>query len=96
MLIKFIAVFMKCMRSWIDDQRRWILAARLRKEGEVDQGNALKDYDANQGFIVHWDYELGLPKRTQLSQVVFGIYNRNETLFQPKLVDPHDTEVESA
>ena len=55
-----------------------------------------KDYDTNQGFIVHWDYKLGLPHRVPISQVVFGIYNRNETLYQPKLVDPHDTEVESA
>lgn len=48
---------------WIDDQRRWILAARLRKEGDAQAGGP-KEYDANQGFIVHWDYKLGLPKRT--------------------------------
>ncbi|KAL4430115.1 hypothetical protein ABPG74_013562 [Tetrahymena malaccensis] len=81
-------------QRWIDDQRRWILAARIRKEG--DQLLPNKDYDSNQGFIVHWDYKLGLPSRTPLSQVVFGIYNRNDTIYQPKLVDPHDTEVESA
>lgn len=55
-----------------------------------------KGYDPNEGFIVHWDYILGLPKRTNYAQIVFGIYNHGETMYSPKLVDPHDTEVESS
>ncbi|EGR31823.1 hypothetical protein IMG5_101270 [Ichthyophthirius multifiliis] len=84
-------------QRWIDDQRRWILASKIRNEQEnTDEVNIPKDYDTNQGFLVHWDYILGLPRRISLSQIVFGIYTKNQTIFQPKLVDPHDTEIESA
>jgi hypothetical protein len=67
---------------WIDDQRKFIIAARIRKDlGGVQTGE--RGYDPNDGFIVHWDYVLGLKRRTNYAQLVFGIYNRGETMYAP-------------
>lgn len=33
------------------------------------------NYNPTEGFVVHWDYTLGLPRRSNYSQVVFGVYN---------------------
>jgi hypothetical protein len=32
-------------------------------------------YDPSEGLVVHWDYALGLPRRTKLCQFVFAVYN---------------------
>ncbi|KAL4441575.1 hypothetical protein ABPG74_021507 [Tetrahymena malaccensis] len=80
--------------KWNDDQRKWILAQRIRKDlGPI---GGIKQYDQNDGLVIHWDYILGLPKRTNFSQVVFGIFNRSDTLYAPKIVDPKECEVESS
>ncbi|EGR29433.1 hypothetical protein IMG5_155830 [Ichthyophthirius multifiliis] len=80
--------------KWNDDQRKWIIAQRIRKDMGPTVG--LKQYDQNDGLVIHWDYILGLPKRNNFAQVVFGVFNNGDTLYTPKIVDAKDCEVESA
>ena len=82
--------------KWIDDQRKFIIGQRLRKDFTVSNERGDRKYDPNEGMIVHWDYSLGLPRRTEFSQMVFGIYNYTETIYSPKLVEPHNCEIESS
>ena len=77
--------------KWIDDHRKFIIGARIRKEGKP----ITEDYDLNSGFIVHWDFDLGLPKDSRTCQTVFGIYCNGETVLSQKLVESTDCEVES-
>jgi len=37
-----------------------------------------------------------LPRRNDFSQIVFGIYVNGTTIYSPKLVEPHDCEVETS
>jgi len=53
-------------------------------------------YESTEGFTIHWDYILGLPKRTAFAQQVFGIYTLGETVYPPKFNEPKDCEVESS
>jgi len=53
-------------------------------------------YDPTEGFTIHWDYCLGLPKRTAFAQQVFGVYCSGQTIYPPKFNEPKDCEVESS
>ena len=46
--------------KWVDDQRKFIIAQRLRKDLERPQSRGERKYDPNEGMIVHWDFILGL------------------------------------
>lgn len=37
-----------------------------------------------------------MPRRNDFSQIVFGIYVNGATIYSPKLVEPHDCEVETS
>lgn len=45
--------------KWVDDQRKFIIAQRLRKDLERPQSRGARKYDPNEGLIVHWDFVLG-------------------------------------
>ena len=45
--------------KWVDDQRKFIIAQRLRKDLERPQSRGSRKYDPNEGMIVHWDFVLG-------------------------------------
>lgn len=51
-------------------------------------------YDSAEGFVVHWDYCLGLPRRTKLCQFVYAVFNNMQTLYAPKIIEPMDCEIE--
>jgi len=46
-----------------------------------------RTYESSEGFSIHWDYILGLPKRTQFSQEVYAIYCGGETVYTPKFIE---------
>jgi len=80
--------------KWVDEQRKGVIATRLRKEiAPVHQENR---YDPVEGFVIHWDYALGIPKRHDSCQIVFGIYINGTEVIPPKLIDPHPCEVDTA
>lgn len=45
--------------KWVDDQRKFIIAQRLRKDLDRPQSRGERKYDPNEGLIVHWDFVLG-------------------------------------
>lgn len=45
--------------KWVDDQRKFIIAQRLRKDLERPQSRGARKYDPNEGLIAHWDFVLG-------------------------------------
>ena len=81
-------------QKFVDDWRKQILAARLRKD--LNQNNGPRSYDPTEGFVIHWDYCLGVPKRTDYLQMVYGIYINSEEAYAPRMVEPHDCEVDTA
>ncbi|CAD8068103.1 unnamed protein product [Paramecium sonneborni] len=79
--------------KWVDDQRKFIIENRLRNDfGEVRKESHL--YDPAEGLVIHWDYVLGLPRKTKLAQFVFAVFNNMQQLNQPKLIEPYDCEIE--
>lgn len=51
--------------KWIADTRMYIINQRIRRD--LGQGERKeRGYDPNEGLIVHWDYVLGLSKRSDL------------------------------
>lgn len=80
--------------KWVDDQRKGVIATRLRKEVAPIQDN--NRYDPVEGFVIHWDYALGIPKRHDSCQIVFGIYINGTEIIPPKLIEPHPCEVDTA
>ncbi len=44
-------------------------------------------------MIIHWDFTLGIPKRNDYCQKVFAMYANGETVYSPKLIEPHPCEV---
>ena len=52
--------------KWVDDNRKFIVENRLRKDQTIKPPRTV-GYQPSTGFIIHWDYTLGLPKRTNYS-----------------------------
>ena len=48
-------------------------------------------YRPHVGFVVYWDYILNLIKEFKQIQIVYGIYQKGLTLFEPRLVPLSDT-----
>mmetsp|Transcript_22583 Transcript_22583/g.19590 ORF Transcript_22583/g.19590 Transcript_22583/m.19590 type:complete len:90 (-) Transcript_22583:1473-1742(-) len=48
-----------------------------------------RDYDPNSGFIFHFEFISGIPKKYDYCKAVYGVYARGEMLFSPKLVEAH-------
>lgn len=44
-------------------------------------------YDQQEGFLIYWDYILNLIKEFKRIQIIYGIYNRGMTVYEPRLVD---------
>ena len=80
--------------KWVDEQRKNVIAGRIRKELVPSPKDKL--YDPLEGFVVHWDYCLGIPKRHDSCQLVFGIYINGTEIYPPKLIEPHPCEVDTA
>lgn len=79
--------------KWVDEQRKNIIAARLR---DVQPSRGEKKYDPLDGFVIHWDYGLGIPKRVDSCQIVFGVYINSDEVYPAKLIEPHPCEVDTA
>jgi hypothetical protein len=60
--------------KWVDDNRKFIVENRLRKDGGARK-RGQTGYNPTEGLVVHWDYALGLPRRSNYGQMVFGVYN---------------------
>lgn len=79
----------------VDDQKKDNLAQWLRRDLELFKiDKTLEEeqhYRYSSGFIVYWDYILNLVKEFKQIQIVYGIYNRGLTLFEPRLVPLTDT-----
>ena len=79
---------------FVDDWRKQIINTRLRKE--LNQDRAERRYDPTEGFVIHWDYCLGVPKRYDYMQLVYGIYMNGEEVYSPSLINPHDCETDTS
>mmetsp|Transcript_29187 Transcript_29187/g.26582 ORF Transcript_29187/g.26582 Transcript_29187/m.26582 type:complete len:144 (+) Transcript_29187:748-1179(+) len=79
---------------WVDEQRKNIIAARIRKD--LQPTKTEHRYDPTEGFIIHWDYALGIPKRNDSCQVVYGIYINGDEVYAPRLIDPHPCEIDTS
>lgn len=60
--------------KWVDNNKKFIIENRLRKDN-TNKKLGLIGYNQSEGLVVHWDYALGLPRRSNYGQVVFGVYN---------------------
>ena len=80
--------------KWVDEQRKNIIANRLRKD--LSPNKQFKVYDPTEGFIIHWDYLLSVPKRNDSCQIVYGIYINGEEVYPPSMIDPHACEVDTS
>ncbi len=61
---------------WVDNHRKFIIDNRLRRDNTVKVTNAnISIYQKLGGFVFYWDYVMGLPRRTNYSQLIFGIFN---------------------
>ncbi|CAD8204694.1 unnamed protein product [Paramecium pentaurelia] len=80
--------------KWVDDNKKFIIENRLRKDN-TQKRQQMQQYNQSEGFVVHWDYTLGLPRRSNYSQVVFGVYNGQQVICQPRLVEPRESETEN-
>ena len=49
--------------KWVDDRKKFIIENRLRKDN-TQKRSSQAGYNLTEGFVVHWDYTLGLPRRT--------------------------------
>jgi len=49
----------------VDEHRKFIIEDRLRRDFGEEQSE-IRLYDPNEGLVVHWDYIVGLPRRTKL------------------------------
>ena len=80
--------------KWVDEQRKNVIASRLRSETQPVK--AENRYDPLDGLVIYWDYALGIPKRNDSCQIVFGIYINGDEIYPPKLVEPHPCEIDTA
>lgn len=81
-------------QKFVDDWRKQIIGARLRRD--LNFGKGERQYDPREGFIVHWDYCLGIPKRMDYIQLVYAIYVNGEEVYAPRMVEPHDCEIDTS
>lgn len=63
----------------------------LFKINKDDDDYVDRKYRMNNGFIIYWDYILNLAKEFKRVQIVYGIYNRGLTMFEPRLVPLTET-----
>jgi len=84
----------------IDDTKKDNLAQWLRRDLSLYKSNPFRlflvekpeqTYSYNMGFLIYWDYILNLIKEFSEVQLVYGIYNKGLTLFEPRLVPLTET-----
>ena len=79
----------------IDNQKRDNIAQWLRRDLKLFEKEAeYKKYKHDEGFIVYWDYILNLIKEYRKVQIIYGMYDRGLTVFEPRiaeLTDVNDT-----
>lgn len=63
----------------------------LFKIDKTDEDFIERKYRPQNGFLVYWDYILNLAKEYKQVQLVYGIYHKGMTLFEPRLVPLTDT-----
>ncbi|CAD8123518.1 unnamed protein product [Paramecium sonneborni] len=73
---------------------QFIVENRLRKDNTLKR-QQMQSYNWSEGFVVHWDYTLGLPRRSNYSQVVFGVFNEYQVICQPRLIEHKECETEN-
>lgn len=75
----------------VDDQKKDNIAQWLRRDLKLFEKEAeVHKYKSGEGFLVYWDFILNLLKEYKKIQIVYGIYNRGMTVFEPRLVDLTD------
>lgn len=75
----------------IDDQKKDNIAQWLRRDLNLFEKEAsTQKYRSAEGFLVYWDFILNLMKEFKKIQIIYGIYNRGMTVFEPRLVDLTD------
>jgi hypothetical protein len=75
----------------IDDQKKDNIAQWLRRDLNLFEKEATgQKYRPVEGFLVYWDFILNLIKEFKRVQIIYGIYNRGMTVFEPRLVDLTD------
>ena len=79
---------------WVDEQRKNIIANRLRKD--LNPPKQAQTYDPTEGFVIHWDYLLAVPKRHDSCQVVYGIYINGDEVYPPSMIEPHPCEIDTS
>jgi len=80
--------------KWVDDQRKNIIANRLRKD--LNPTKKTKVYDPTEGFIISWDYLLSVPKKNDHCQIVYGIYINGDEVHPPSMIEPKACEVDTS
>ena len=45
------------------------------------------EYNLNHGFVVHWDYVFGVPKKNRFCQLVYAIMNGDDSILDPQIVE---------
>ena len=75
----------------IDDQKKDNIAQWLRRDLKLFEKEAEhKKYKQDEGFIVYWDFILNLIKEYRKVQIIYGMYNRGLTVFEPRIVELTD------
>jgi UDP-2,3-diacylglucosamine pyrophosphatase LpxH len=75
----------------IDDQKKDNIAQWLRRDLNLfEKEMTSQKYRAVEGFLVYFDFILNLLKEFKKVQIIYGIYNRGMTVFEPRLVDLTD------
>ena len=75
----------------IDDQKKDNIAQWLKRDLKLFEREVQhQKYRTTDGFIVYWDFVLNLPKEHKKLQIIYGIYNRGMTVFEPRLFDLTD------
>lgn len=83
--------------KWTNDTRKMIVSNRINKDIlGVQPKKHPKSYDPREGFVVHWDYVLGLPKRSDYSTLTFLVAENGEFYEDPLQLQPASTEVETS
>jgi len=75
----------------IDDQKRDNIAQWLRRDLSLfEKEPSSQKYRPGEGFLIYWDFILNLLKEFKKVQIIYGVYNRGSTVFEPRLVDLTD------
>mgnify|MGYP006976778600 CR=1 FL=1 len=54
-----------------------------------------RDYDPNSGFVLHYEFMNGIPRKYGYCRSIYGVYARGEMLASPKLVETHRCEMDT-